>query len=95
VYILNQSSAYTDSQWRFALREGTAAFKLEVAASATLLGIQHKILPFYYKMCKQVITYYLTSEGRGKQGIISTFRGTIYTHKFMYEHNRFSGFLIC
>jgi hypothetical protein len=29
-------------------RKATAALKLEVAASATLLGIQHKILSFYH-----------------------------------------------
>lgn len=84
-----------ESQWRFALREATATFKLEVAASATLVSIPHKILPFYYKMCKQVITYCLTSEGRGTQVFISTFMCTIYTHKFMYEQNRFFRFLIC
>jgi len=83
-----------DSHWRSALREATAAFKLEVTASATFLGIQHKILQFYYIMCKQDITYCLTSEVRGEQGFICAFMCTIYTHKFMYEHNRFFSFLM-
>jgi len=65
------STFINDSHLRSAHREATAAFQLEVAASATLLGIQHKILPFYYIMCKQDITYCLTSEGRGKQGILA------------------------
>jgi hypothetical protein len=84
-----------DCHCRSALRKATAAFKSEVAASATLLGIWHKILPFYYIMYKLDITYCLTSEGRGGQGYISTFRCTIYTYKFMYEHNRFFSFLMC
>jgi len=60
-----------DIHWRSAHREATAAFQLEVTASATLLSIQHKILPFYYVMCKQDKTYCLTSEWRGKQGILA------------------------
>jgi hypothetical protein len=74
---MDMSKFNKDSHWRSALRKATAALKLEVAASATLLGIQHKILPFYYITCKQDITYCLTSEGRGAQGYISTFRCTI------------------
>jgi len=51
------------SHWRSAHREATAGFQLQDAASGTLVGIQHKILTFYYIMCKQDI-YSLTTEGR-------------------------------
>jgi hypothetical protein len=51
------------------LTEITAAFKSEAAASAMLLGILHKVLPFYYIMCKQDITYCLTSDWEGSTGV--------------------------